>query len=72
MREPKLTPIVFTKRQIREMFQVSDRALERWVKNGRFPKPILPGRWDRSVILRHFAPSSDTAQENIRQGDLRL
>lgn len=74
-----MTPLVYTKREVRTMFQTSDRSLERWVKQGRFPAPILPGRWDkqqvdqwRSVKLRHFASLSDTPLENPGREELRL
>ena len=74
-----MTPLVYTKREVRVMFDVSNRALERWVKQGRFPAPILPGRWDRQQLdqwrsdkLRHFASLSEPTPKNYRQDDLRL
>lgn len=74
-----MTPLVYTKREVRVMFDVSSRALERWVKQGRFPKPILPGRWDRQEIdqwrsgkLRHLTSLGDIITGAYRQDDLRL
>jgi predicted DNA-binding transcriptional regulator AlpA len=51
---------------IEKMFKVSRRTIRKWIKQGRFPPPDLPGGngaahgWRRSTALRHLdtiAPS---------------
>lgn len=66
--------LVYTKRDIKRMFDVGDKTLYRWVKSGRFPAPILPGRWDRATVdsFGHFRTSSVSTPEINRHDDIRL
>ncbi len=53
--------VIFTKRDLRRMFDASSRTIERWVASGRLPKPILPGRWLREDVENHLANMRQTA-----------
>lgn len=71
--------LVYMTREIKAMFDVSERTLRRWVKEGRFPAPILPGRWDCEQIARwrtdisgQKRTSGDTRLKNNRHEEIRL
>ena len=45
---------LITKDDVAKLFQVRNRTIEKWVKDGKFPRPLKIGRyvwWDESELL---------------------
>jgi hypothetical protein len=45
-------PDVLKKRHIAILIDKSERTVERLVRSGQLPAPLIPGRWSRVVIER--------------------
>jgi prophage regulatory protein len=46
---------IMSKQQVEEEFSISERTLELWVKDGKFPPPVRLGKrayWTREAIER--------------------
>jgi predicted DNA-binding transcriptional regulator AlpA len=41
---------VYVTSDLTRMFQVRPRTLRRWIADRRFPRPIMPGRWDAESV----------------------
>ena len=45
---------LITKDDVAKMFQVRNRTIEKWVKDGKFPRPLKIGRyvwWDENELM---------------------
>ncbi len=55
--DPLRLPLLLTKARVALLLDISERSLERWVQEGRFPAPISTGgdkrtiRWRKADVL---------------------
>lgn len=66
----KLESAVYTKLQLRQLFDCSNSTIDRWVKDKTIPPPFVRGRWRRAEIDQilwctnhHLAPLTTTTKE---------
>ncbi len=50
--DPQQLPLLLTKPRVALLVDVSERTIERWVQEGRFPTPVRTGEDRRTVRWR--------------------
>ena len=73
LRTPKMSTITtesdyLTDAGIADLFHVSVRTLQRWVKDSDFPKPLQLGRcrrWDRADVLAYLRRRAAAAKPSL-------
>ena len=61
-------PGVYTRREMRSLFDVGNSTLSRWVQSGVIPKPFIRGRWRKSEIDQILMPTCAHLEPNAESG----
>lgn len=71
---------LITKDEVAKLFNVRNRTIETWVRNGKFPRPLKIGRhiwWDEEVLMAWVKNElirglqSNVHQRSLKKGEER-
>lgn len=60
MNENTAIPELLESKQVIRMLKTTRKTLNRWIKAGIFPEPILPNRWRKDEVLETLSGQKRT------------